>query len=335
MVLKRIAILSCVVFLSTEWAFAQCMGSGVGDRPGPRYRLVGRVMSATGGLEVPSAWVKLEGRGTRRRGFTDSLGHFRFECLEPGLYAVEVGREGYETTREQLDLLSGSLLDATVRMRPTTTIDVQPEGRVLSVRQAQIPKRARKAFDRGVKELHKKERPNRSLEHFQRAIEIHPDYDETYVQLGIALSRLSRPEEAEQIFRKGIEVYPQNTRAYTFLGKLHYQQGKMEEAIEALRNAVEIDDNFWLAHLDLGRILGKQGEVEDAYRHAYRAHQLHTEAPDVHLTLYNACVNKSDYAGALAELDEFVRLYPDSDAAKRMLAIRDGLSQEVAPENRR
>ncbi len=331
MVLKRIAILSCAVFLSMEWAFAQCMG----DWPQPTYRLAGRVMSATGGIEVPGARVMLEGRGTRRRTFTDSQGHFRFDCLESGFYTVEVAREGYETTREQLDLLSGSLIDATVRMRPSTTISLQPGGSVLSVRQAQIPKRARKAFDRGVKELHKKERPNRSLEHFQRAIEIHPDYDEAYVQLGIALSRLSRPEEAEQIFRKGIEVFPQNTRAYTILGKLHYQQGRTEEAIEALRKAVEIDNNLWLAHLDLGRILGKQGEVEDAYRHAYRAHQLHTEVPDVHLVFYNACVNKSDYASALAELDEFVKLYPDSDAAKRMLAIRDNLSREVATEYRR
>ena len=78
-----------------------------------------------------------------------------------------------------------------------------------------------------------------------------------------------------------------------------------------------------------------RGEVEDAYHHAYRAHQLHTEVPDVHLTFYNACVNESDYASALAELDEFVKLYPNSDAAKRMLAIRDDLSREVATETRR
>ena len=96
-----------------------------------------------------------------------------------------------------------------------------------------------------------------------------------------------------------------------------------------------VDNNLWLAHLDLGQILGKQGEVEDAYHHAYRAHQLHTEVPDVHLTFYNACVNESDYASALAELDEFVKLYPNGDAAKRMLAIRDDLSREVATETRR
>lgn len=76
--------------------------------------------------------------------------------------------------------------------------------------------------------------------------------------------------------------------------------------------------------------MAEQGKFEDAYRHASLAHQLTADVPDVHLVFYNACINSQKYTTALAEIDEYVRLYPNSDVAKKMLVVRKQLSRKVA-----
>ena len=93
---------------------------------------------------------------------------------------------------------------------------------------------------------------------------------------------------------------------------------------------MKIDNSLWLGHLDLARIFGKQGKLKEAHYHAQLAHELNQEVQDVHLAYYNACVNIRDYAAALTELDKFVKLYPDSEVAKKMQAIRDNLAKEAA-----
>jgi len=321
------AFTSCMVLLAAVYAFPQCSTG----RRSTKFNLIGRVLNAATGAEVGQALVWAESRGQRRMTVTDAQGRFYFDCLDPGLYDVQVTKDGFQPGQAQIDVLSGTNSDAVVRMQPAVMTIRQPVGNTLSAREAQIPREAHKSFDGGIEHLYHKKRPERSVEHFQKAIEIYPDYDEAYVQLGIAYTRLSRLQEAEQTFRKAIALNPQNARAHVFLGKLfNEQEGRQDEAVEELLKGVKIDNTLWLGHLDLARILGKQGKLKEAYQHAQLAHELNKEVQDVHLVYYNACINNRDYAAALAEMDEFVRLYPDSDVAKKMRVVRDKLAKDAA-----
>jgi tetratricopeptide (TPR) repeat protein len=250
--------------------------------------------------------------------------------LNAGNYTVVATRDGFQPAQEQFALLSTGISDGLIRMEPLARIAKKPEGRVLSAREAQIPSEARKFFEQGTEELYKNKRPENSVSDFLKAIEIYPAYDQAYLELGIAYGRLARPEEAEKILRKGIQVYAQNAQAHLFLGKLLKEQGKMPEAVEEMEKALGIDDTLWLAHLDLARILEKQRKPKEAYEHARRAHELNSAVQDVHLAFYNACIGTGDYAGALAELDEVLKLYPDSDAARKLQALRPKLAADAA-----
>jgi tetratricopeptide (TPR) repeat protein len=316
---------SCMLLLAAIYAFPQCSTG----RRSTKFNLIGRVLNAATGAEVGQALVWAESRGQRRMAVTDAQGRFYFDCLDPGLYDVQITRDGFQPAQAQFDVLSGTNSDAVVRIQPAVKTIRQPVGNTLSAREAQVPREAHKFFDDGVEQLYRKKRPERSVEYFQKAIEIYPDYDEAYVQLGIAHTRASRPQEAEQTFRKAIAMHSKNARAYVFLGKLYYEQGKLDQAAEELLRVVKIDNTLWLGHLDLARILGKQGKLREAYQHAQLAHELYKGIQDVHLVYYNACVNNRDYAAALTELDEFVRLYPDSDVAKKMRAVRDRLAEDA------
>lgn len=320
----RLVILACVaVFWSAGTAFAQS-GS---------FNIRGQIRNADGGGAIPNAIVMLEGPRDRKQATSDRRGRFIFAALPSGSYTIRVSMLGFKTAIERFMLLNASIIDAVIRLTPEKKRTAKISSKPISVRVALIPKEARKEFERGTKELHKQNKPDRSLQYFKKALGLYPDFDEAYVQLGIAYSLLSREEEAETTFLRAINLYSKNTRAHMFLGKLYYQQGKLDASVEQLKEAITLDVNNWLVHRDLANVLAKLRKFEEAYQHAERAHLLKEDEQDVHLVFYNACLNKKDYVGALAELGEYVRLYPKSETAQKMLAIRKALSQKASEQD--
>lgn len=275
--------------------------------------------------------VRINGTHVRDNFLTDSQGLFRFSQLPAGTYEIRVAAQGYLTYISSVNLIVCNFINYLVRLEPEESRSVTTKAvkRIVSVRVAAIPDSTRKALEKGTKELHEKDRPKRSLEHFQKAIELYTDYDEAYVQLGIAYSLLNDDSNAVETFQRAVKVYDQNARAFAFWGKHDYGQGRLEEAANHLSKAVELYPNFWLAHKDLSRVLGEAGKKQEAYTHASRAHELHTEDPDVHLVYYNACVKSGRLADGLAEIDEFLELFPKSDLAKPMRAMRDKLAEKI------
>ncbi len=325
---RRIVYCWGILLLTASGMFAQCQQSDSRFGRGPKLTLVGRVVNAQDNTDLPFVMVKIEGP-QRQMFVTDAQGHFQFLCLDAGNYTALATKEGFQPAQTQFALLSSGMSDALIRMEPLARIARKPEGNVMSVREAQIPSEARKFFERGTKELYEDKKPENSVSDFLSAIEIYPDYDQAYLELGIAYGRLARPEEAEKILRKGIQVYAQNSQAHLFLGKLLKEEGKMPEAVEELEKALKIDDTLWLAHLDLARLLEKQRKTQGAYEHARRAHELNSAVPDVHLTYYNVCIGIGNLPGALAELDEIIKLYPNSDAARKLVALRPKLAADA------
>jgi len=315
-----------LVLLTAGVASAQCRQANAGEK----YLLVGRVVNAADNTVISFVTLRLDGSTSQQMAVTDAEGRFFFDCLDPTSYTVTAKRNGFKTTTQQFYLIKGGISDGVIYMEPTGEMTPQPGGATLSAREAQVPDKARKFFESGMEKLYDGNNPQGSIEDFRKAIELHSEYDAAYVHLGIAYGRLAEVKEAEQTLRKAIEVYEQNGPAHAFLGKLLSEQGRVEEAVPELQKAIGIDDTNWLAHLDLARILAKQGKKTEAYAQAHRAHELNTSVEDVHLAYYNACVSLGKYSEALAELDELVELYPKSETAKKLLAIRPKLAAEPA-----
>src|ERR1700739_1761808 len=75
----------------------------------------------------------------------------------------------------------------------------------VSVRELQIPDKARSAFRRGVERLAIGD-ANGSLQHFRRAIQEFPGFYEAYYNKGVAETQLHQAEEALQSFPKAIDL---------------------------------------------------------------------------------------------------------------------------------
>src|SRR6476661_8706142 len=69
----------------------------------------GSIMDATGGM-IPGAIVTLnsEKTGQARASTSDSEGRFNFAALQPGLYALKVERQGFQTLEQRGIILSAN-----------------------------------------------------------------------------------------------------------------------------------------------------------------------------------------------------------------------------------
>ena len=251
--------------------------------------------------------------------FTDTLGRFESRILGPNVYTVEISVEGYKDVWQQVDLsmfcrseMPPIMLERDIQMVP------QAEGAMVSARELLIPEKARKAFEKGVRELHDKNRPDRSMEYFREAISLYPEYDLAFMQIGLAYAQQGNLDAAETNLEKCTELNNKNTRALVLLGIVHTQQGRAGDSLRVLREAVRIDKTDWLGHYELGRLLGRLGLLDDAYKHAQRAHLLKPEAPNVHVLLHDVAVRRRDYQTALAEVREFLEMFPKNPLAVQM-----------------
>lgn len=342
MVLRRIGVLAVVLFSLINFADAQRTGprprpptgSSVRTRlPARSFYLAGRVLYGGTMKRAERVQVRLFGSGGSLVGFTftDNGGEFEFQRLPRAVYIVEVAHEGYDVVRARVDLYLGSRRDTTILLKQQNQPTSKPAGKAVSVRELKIPAKARKAFAQGIRELHEKRRPERSLPHFRQAIELYADYDEAYVQMGLAHLQQQEFDEAQQVLETAIAVYPQNGRALMALGTVYNRQREAEQAVQVLQRAIKLNPHAWQAHYELAKAYLQLRKIEEGYQHAHRAHALHSELPSIHLLVYNLCIARRDYAAALAELDEFLELYPDNPLSPRVRKQRELMRQSPPP----
>ncbi len=340
MFLRRAAAVILLLFVPAM-ALAQERGQQPSQQPQPSLprpevdqgcTIGGRVLYAEDFTPAEGIMVRLLDRGVPRdQVFTSSGGRFRFRALPQGQFDVEVSLEGRKPTRVSVDLsfLCRNETTTILLERETVVVTYTAPGASVSARELQIPKDARKAYEKGLRELEEKNRPELSLGHFQKAIELYPDYDIAYLQLALAHLALQQNAEAQRVLEGATSVNGENARAFLLLGMVHGKQGHANESVRALKTAVGLDERDWLAHFELGRTLLANGLSRDAHTHAQRAHELSPQNRNVHLLLHDTCMQVQDYETALAEVDEFLELFPDDPLVPRLRRHGDELRKAL------
>lgn len=306
-------------------------------RPGGTQQdctIAGRVLRSENLREVESVLVKLTDRGIPRdQTFTDSRGAFRFAGLPQGFYRIEVQVEGYKLAVVEVDLTFICRTEGNMIMleREIEITQAQPEGSTVSARDLQIPKDARKEFEKGMNEAQKKNRPERSLPHFQKAIEIYPDFDAAYLQLALAHLSLKQDADAQSVLERAVGVNAESAPAHLLLGMVHTRRGNTNDSVRELREAVRLDETNWLSHYELGRALLMSSLPNAAHPHALRAHELNPQSPKVHLLLHDVSIQRDDLETALAEVNEYMKLFPQDDLVPRLKEHSARLQNALRP----
>ena len=112
--------------------------------------------------------------------------------------------------------------------------------------------------------LYNKGRIKEALEHYQKAIQLDPNYAEAQNNLGAALAAEGRLDEAIENYHKAIQIRPNFAYALNNLGMALAARGQFDEAIVNYRKAIQISPNYADALDNLGAALTVKGQFDEA-----------------------------------------------------------------------
>jgi protein O-mannosyl-transferase len=112
--------------------------------------------------------------------------------------------------------------------------------------------------------------------HCERALQLNPDYAEAHNNLGIVLAMQGNLPEAIPHYERALQLSPDSAEAHNNLGNALIIQGKLAEAVQHCQRALQLNPNFAEAHFNLGNALASRGKLNEAVLHFQQALTLAT-----------------------------------------------------------
>ena len=105
-----------------------------------------------------------------------------------------------------------------------------------------------------------------------------------HYNLGVVLAQKGKIDDAIKHYNKAIEIKPDYVDAYYNLGNALVRKGDADVAIYNYRKALQINPDFFKAYYNIARILSNQGKTDEAIYNFQKALAINSEIPQ---TLYN------------------------------------------------
>jgi tetratricopeptide (TPR) repeat protein len=157
-------------------------------------------------------------------------------------------------------------------------------------------------FKKGL-QCHGDGRLTDAVSHYRKAIELAPNYHETYNNLGDVFLDQLQFGEAVTCYRRAVELAPHLPRGHFMLGKALQDQGHLDEAIICYRNAIKLHPNLPKGYYNLGFALAAQGQLDEAISCYRSAVDLKPDFVEAHNILGSALAEQ----GQLNEAISFYR----------------------------
>jgi protein O-mannosyl-transferase len=164
-------------------------------------------------------------------------------------------------------------------------------------------------------------RPDESIEHFQQAILLTPDYADPHYNMGLLLSKKGLFQEAIDHYNKALMINPHYPVAHNNLGFALFQTGRYKEAIDHYNQALLLDPYLPDAHYNLGFVFFKMGRVQDAIKQFEEALALKPDYIDTLNNLGSALIQAGRPDEAIRHLRQALFLKPDYPEAHNNLGI--------------
>ena len=264
--------------------------------------------------------------------FTGSDGSVQFSGLSVGAFTIRASRQDYQTGDAHVDLSSGdrTLQNVDILLQPREQERTGPPDGIVSAAALKIPANARKEFAQGSRLLNEKKDFLRSIAAFRRAIELYPGYADAYFLLGSAQLQTKASAAAEASLRKAIALDAHMTAAYYALAVLLFGERRYSEERELLLEAQKLDSTDWRWPFELARCHAQQGQWDIALSYGLTASKSTHVPPKVHLLLADIYANANKPREAVAELELFAKLDPNSAYMDRVREVLPILRQRSA-----
>jgi Flp pilus assembly protein TadD len=261
---------------------------------------------------------------TVKDAFTRGNGDFQFDGLRNGEYMIEVNVKDYDLYSERISVSGSSHVGISINLNKVGKIPGTTAQMSISAHQLSVPHKAYDEFEKGLSLIYLKSDYRGAINQFQLAIRDFPTYYEAYAEEGAAYQLLEEQGPAEEALRKSIELSSgQYAEALFNLAALLTNTKRFPEAEAVARKGVSVDKSSWRGPFELARALIALKQADEAEKNAQEARDIMPDNSPVYLLLANIHIQKKDYPALIRDLDEYLRLAPNSPEAEQARKTRE------------
>jgi Flp pilus assembly protein TadD len=151
--------------------------------------------------------------------------------------------------------------------------------------------------------------------HFEKALQIDPNFYDGLVGMGVTRSFQGRGGEAIEYFRTAIRLQPDAPKAHAQLALALWNQNREQAALEEIRRASQLAPKDADIRADFGVALGLSGRIPEAIEQLHEALRLNPNSADAHNNLGLALLASGKPRESIPEFEMALRLNPDLKGA--------------------
>ncbi len=156
--------------------------------------------------------------------------------------------------------------------------------------------------------------------HYQKALEICPNYPEAHFNLGIQFAYIGRIDEAIFQYQKALEANPSYFEACNNLANAFIKTGRINEAVAYYRKALDINPNFAEAHYNLAVILSSIGQEDESLFHYKRALENKPDYLEAHTDIGTILLKAGRINEAIYHFQKALEINPNKISTLQNLA---------------
>lgn len=259
------------------------------------------------------------------RSLAEADGSYRVKNLRPGIYTliIAVPMTGEITRTVEI---GPSFADSRGRVVINIVYDRKPDAaaKTISSTTLSIPAAAKAQYLEAQACLARHDTQG-AIARLKKAVELAPQFSVALNNLGTIAYQERRYGEAESYFREALKQEPDHYAPLVNLGGALLSEGRFAESLEYNLLAVKARPEDALARSQLGQSYFFLNELDKAEVELKKAKSLdpaHFSFPQ--LVLAEIYARMQNPGSALRELEEFLRLHPDSD---RAAAVRNAIQK--------
>lgn len=328
-------MLGCVVSLSIGASRTTPVQEPGRTSPHPvKIELHGNVRYADIRQPAANIIVRLENSngGVAAQMLTDRDGRFLFSGLASRQYTLTVRAQGYKEAYQTIDLLTQTSDYVNIDLSPDSPTPSKPKW-TLAYINATVPAEARKEFEKGEDALAEKG-PRDAIQHFESAVQLHPQFFEAELSLGTAYMDLGQWDRAEASLLRAAEINPKSANAFFALGEVYLHNGRLAEAEKTLRDGLRLENRSWQAHFALARVYWKKLDLSNTGKQLALTLQLNPACAEAHFLAGDVLTRAGKLADALAEFQEYLRLAPKGANVAQAKEAIQRLEKRVSASNK-
>ena len=306
---------------------------------------VGKIMATVrvGHGDVPDRLllVTLEMRGSAIAStYTDGGGRVGFFSLVANEYKVTVNDEAYEPFSQtvELDPTKSAMNFVQVNLTPRATAKQDPlKGRVEGSNpylvdpadySRQFPKKTLKEFGKGV-DADQHGKTDDAIAHYEKALSYSPDFYPAHNNLGSAYLARQNFGSAQSQFEAALKSNQNDAQSYFNLANVLLLTQHYGEAQRRIDEGLQRRPDSAFGKFLQGSVYTRTGRPDLAEKSLQSALQLDPKMSQAYLQLVNLYLQQKRTADAVAQLETYLKIFPDSPFSPRARDLLKRLQPET------